>query len=87
MNQEERSRLLSQLEKKMSQLISKCWADEGFKRKLVADPAGTLKAQGLELPADVTIKALENTERVFHIVIPVTPTDADWQGDSDHTGF
>jgi len=30
MNQEERG-------KKMSQLLAKCWADEGFKRKLLAE--------------------------------------------------
>ena len=70
MNQEEQG-------KKMSQLIAKCWADEGFKRKLLADPAATLKAEGVELPAGLSIKALENTDKVFHLVIPAKPTDAE----------
>ena len=61
--------------KKMGQLIAKCWADDGFKRKLLADPAATLKAQGVALPAGVSIKALENTDKVFHLVIPAKPTD------------
>jgi hypothetical protein len=61
--------------KKMSQLIAKCWADEGFKQKLLADPAATLKAEGVELPAGLSIKALENTDKVFHLVIPAKPTD------------
>ncbi len=68
MNQEEQG-------KKMSQLIAKCWADEGFKQKLLADPAATLKAEGLELPAGLSVKAMENTEKVFHLVIPAQPTD------------
>ena len=68
MNQEEQG-------KKMSQLIAKCWADEGFKRKLLADPAATLKAEGVELPAGLSVKALENTDKVFHLVIPAKPTD------------
>ncbi len=68
MNQEERG-------KKMSQLIAKCWVDEGFKKKLLADPAATLKAQGVELPAGLSVKALENTAQVFHLVIPAKPTD------------
>ena len=68
LNQEEQG-------KKMSQLIAKCWADEGFKRKLLADPAATLKAEGVELPAGLSIKALENTDKVFHLVIPAKPTD------------
>lgn len=61
--------------KKMGQIIAKCWADEGFKRKLLADPAATLKAEGVELPAGMSVKALENTDKVFHLVIPAKPAD------------
>jgi len=68
MNQEEQG-------KKMGQIIAKCWADEGFKRKLLADPAPTLKAEGVELPAGLSVKALENSDKVFHLVIPAKPTE------------
>jgi len=68
MNQEEQN-------KQMGALIAKCWADEDFKAKLLADPAGTLAAEGAELPEGITIKAVENTDTVFHLVIPAAPTD------------
>jgi hypothetical protein len=68
MNQEDKS-------KKMSQLIAKCWADEGFKKKLLADATATLKAEGEELPAGLTFKAVENTDKLVHLVIPPKPTD------------
>src|SRR5438132_8775316 len=68
MNQEEQG-------KKMSQLIAKCWADEGFKQKILADPAATLKAEGVELPVGVSFKAHENTDKLVHLVIPAKPTD------------
>jgi hypothetical protein len=58
---------------KFSQLIGRCWADESFKQKLLADPAATLKAEGLEVPDGLTIKALENDDKVFHLVIPAKP--------------
>ena len=61
--------------KKMSQLIAKCWADEGFKKKLLADATATLKGAGEELPAGLTFKAVENTDKVIHLVIPPRPTD------------
>jgi Nitrile hydratase, alpha chain len=61
--------------KKMNQLVAKCWSDEGFKKKLLADPAGTLKAEGVEMPAGVAVKALENTDKLFHVVIPAKPAD------------
>ena len=68
MNQEEQG-------KKMNQLVARCWADEGFKKKLLADPAATLKAEGAVLPAGLTIKVVENTDKVFHLVIPAKPAD------------
>ena len=61
--------------KKMNQIIAKCWADDAFKAKLLADPAATLKAEGAEVPAGLTVKAVENTDQVFHLVIPAKPTD------------
>jgi hypothetical protein len=71
---------LEEQSKKMNQLVAKCWADEAFKRKLLADPAGTLAAEGIEVPAGMSIKALENTNKIFHLVIPERPsalTDAE----------
>jgi len=61
--------------KQMNQIIAKCWADEIFKQKLLADPAGTLKAEGVSLPEGLTVKALENSDKVFHLIIPARPTD------------
>lgn len=57
----------------MSQLVAKAWADESFKQRLLADPVAVLKAEGLELPAGLTVKVLENTDKVFHLVLPPNP--------------
>ena len=59
----------------MQQIIAKCWADESFKNQLLADTMATLKAEGAELPAGLTVKAVENTDKVFHLVIPAQLTD------------
>ena len=61
--------------KKMNQLIAKCWSDERFKQKLLSDPVATLKAEGVALPDGLSVKALENTDKVFHLVIPAKPTE------------
>jgi Nitrile hydratase, alpha chain len=79
MNQEEQA-------KKMSQLIAKCWADEGFKQKVLADPAATLKAEGVELPVGVSFKVHENTDKVVHLVIPAKPTDLSEEDLANATG-
>lgn len=61
--------------KQYQQLIAKCWADEAFKQRLLADPAGTLKAEGIEVPAGVRVQVVENTAQVSNLVIPARPTD------------
>ena len=69
-NQEERSR-------QMQQIIAKCWSDEAFKEKLVADPRATLAADGVEIPEGVKINVLSNTADTFHLVIPAMPDDTE----------
>ncbi|GAB1394985.1 hypothetical protein MASR1M60_31490 [Rhodocyclaceae bacterium] len=66
---------MSDQAKQMQQLIAKCWADEAFKQKLLADPAGTLKAEGMAMPEEVTVRVVENTAENFTLVIPAMPTD------------
>jgi hypothetical protein len=69
-NQEKQNR-------QMQQIIAKCWSDEAFKEKLVADPHATLAAEGVEIPEGVNIDILNNTADTFHLVIPAMPDDAE----------
>ena len=61
--------------KKISQLIAKCWSDESFKQKFIADPAAIFKAEGVAVPAGLSIKAVEDTDIVLHFVIPPKPAE------------
>jgi Nitrile hydratase, alpha chain len=76
--------------KKMGSVVAKCWSDESFKKRLLADPAATLKAEGVkfELPVGMTLKAVENTDNVYHIIIPPKPAElSDEQLDKVAGGF
>jgi nitrile hydratase alpha subunit len=66
MNQEQQG-------KKMGEIIAKCWADESFKQRLLADANAALKAEGVNVPAGVSIKVLENTDKVINFVLPAKP--------------
>ncbi|MEY4757907.1 MAG: hypothetical protein RJA34_2805 [Pseudomonadota bacterium] len=61
---------MSDQAKQMQQLIAKCWADAAFKQRLLADPAGTLKAEAIAIPEGLNIKVVENTAQEFTLVIP-----------------
>ncbi len=63
--------------KKMQQIIAKAWMDEGFKKRLLSDPAAVLKEQGLETPPGVEIRIVENTDKVFHLVLPPKPSSGE----------
>ncbi len=56
-------------------VFAKCWADPAFKQQLLADPAGTLQAEGLELPEGIKVSAVENNAEQFTFVIPAQPAE------------
>jgi hypothetical protein len=61
--------------KPYQQLIAKCWADDAFKQRLLADPAGTLAAEGMAVPEGVTVRVVENGAQDVTLVIPARPTE------------
>lgn len=60
--------------KKMGQIFVKAWDDDAFKHRLMADASAVLKEEGIELPPGVEVRVVENTEQVFHLVLPKKPT-------------
>jgi uncharacterized ferritin-like protein (DUF455 family) len=58
-----------------AQVIAKALADEEVKSQLLANPAAVLKAEGIDVSPGLEIKVWENTENVFHLVLPVEPTE------------
>ena len=63
--------------KKMGQIIAKAWADEGFKQRLLKNPAAVLKDEGVDIPQGLEVRVVENTDKVFHIVLPPKPANVE----------
>jgi hypothetical protein len=61
--------------KQWGQIVTKASQDEKFRKQLLADPATVVKEFGLELPAGVQLRVLENTDQVLHLVLPPLQTD------------
>lgn len=53
-----------------AQFLVRAATDEAFRAELLSDPAGTLKAEGIAVPEGVEIKPLEDTDTVFHLILP-----------------
>ena len=64
-------------QKKWAVCVAKAWADGDFKQRLMTDTAAVLKEEGLDVPKGMIIKVVENTPKVFHMVIPAKPDSAE----------
>ncbi len=69
----------------MQRVITKCWEDEAFKERLLADPAATLAAEGVQVPDGMTVNVAVDSEDVRTLVIPLPPTAA--LGDAELDGI
>lgn len=54
----------------LGKVIAKARSDPGFKKQLVTNPTAALVAAGVVVPAGVTVKVVENTEKLLHLVLP-----------------
>lgn len=66
--------------KKIGQVITKAWNDESFKQRLLADTMAVLKEEGVDVPAGLEVRAVENTEKLVHMIIPMKPVSEEFKG-------
>jgi len=65
---------MAEQENPMQKIITRCWDDEAFKERLLADPAATLAAEGVQVPEGVTVNVAVDSRDVRTLVIPLPPT-------------
>ena len=58
-------------------LITRAWKDETFARELRSNPKAVFQREvGSELPGDVEVKVVEETEKTIYLVLPEKPQAA-----------
>jgi hypothetical protein len=64
------------------QIVGRAWADDGFKQRLLADPATVLRECDLAPAAGRRVEVLEDsewtpesTDEVLYLTLPVKPSD------------
>lgn len=70
--------------KAIGTIVARAWGDEAFRQSIVADPMKVLKANGLEVPADMReMRIVQRREEVQDIpgvgflVIPPRPSEVE----------
>jgi hypothetical protein len=57
-------------------ILKRAIEDDGFRRRLVADPRSAIEELGIELPAGVTVRVHENSDSVINLVLPAAAAAA-----------
>ncbi len=60
----------------LNKAIARAWTDDAYRAKLLNEPHAALAEVGIEVPAGVTIKVVENTADTLHVVLPMAPEGA-----------
>jgi hypothetical protein len=71
--------------RKIAKVIAKAWSDESFKEDFLSKPRTVLEAHGIQVPPDLEVKVVEQTDKLMYIVLPFKP-DAEggsWMCDDD----
>jgi hypothetical protein len=58
---------------KWSQLTALAWTDDKLKQRLIAKPAAVLQEHGISIPQGVEVRVLENTDKIYHLVLQAKP--------------
>jgi hypothetical protein len=59
------------------EFLNKVWTDEAFRARLESDPKAVLKEMGGQVPDDLEIKVVRDTDRVKYLHIPSPPSEGE----------
>lgn len=60
---------------KLSNVVAASWNDDKFKQRLMQDPRAALEEFGIEVPAGVDVRIVENTDKIRYVTLPPKPAD------------
>jgi hypothetical protein len=64
------------LESLKVQIIKKAWAEPAFKKSLLSEPKKAIKeAFGVEIPANIELKVVEESPSLYYLTLPPNPGD------------
>ena len=54
-------------------LVQRYHADPDYRRQVEADPVAAFREQSMELPSNIAVRVLTNTDDTFYMVLPPDP--------------
>ena len=60
----------------MAELFAACWKDEALKARFMSDPKAVLAERGIDVPDNMNVNVVENSDNTVHITMPMAPDRA-----------
>jgi Nitrile hydratase, alpha chain len=60
-----------------ARIIGQAMSDANFRKKLLADPVGTLRGAGVDVPEGVSVQVVQDTATLVHMVLPAPVGDSE----------
>ena len=57
----------------LAELFAACWKDEALKARFQSDPKAVLAEHGIDVPANMNVNVVENSDNTVHITMPAAP--------------
>ena len=58
---------------KLAELFAACWKDEALKARFMTDPKAVMAEHGIDVPANMNVNVVENSDNTVHITMPMAP--------------
>ena len=60
----------------LAEIFAACWKDEALKARFMSDPKAVLAERGIDVPDNMNVNVVENSDNTVHITMPNEPTGA-----------
>ena len=70
----------------MAELFAACWKDEALKARFMSDPKAVLAERGIDVPDNIDVNVVENSDNTVHITMPKDPTGSSALSDEELAG-
>ena len=67
----------------IAELFAACWKDEALKARFMSDPKAVLAERGIDVPDNVDLNVVENSDNTVHITMPKAPGGANELSDEE----
>ena len=57
----------------LAELFDACWKDDALKQRFMTDPKTVMAEHGIDVPANIDVNVVENTDNTVHITMPQAP--------------